>query len=324
MTLDLPSFPTTHSELNLPSAAIALEAHHLRKGYGRGKKRFEAVRDVSLTIHAGEVLAFLGPNGAGKTTTIKMIAGLIRPDSGSVRIAGLDPHQQARALKQVGAVLEGNRNLYWKLTALENLDYFGVLRGLSSRLARQRGADLLDQFDLADKRHTPVQKLSRGMQQKLAIAVALIHQPRLLLLDEPTLGLDVEAGETVKALVRQIAQSGCAILLTTHQLDVAEELSDRVAVIRQGQIITEKPTQELIRQFSGSTYRITFEGDLTASQQQAIAALGATIHLDHLTFAGEPAQLYSLLNLIQPLPLLEVTQDKADLTQVFLKLIRDR
>ncbi|MFE4106294.1 ABC transporter ATP-binding protein [Almyronema epifaneia] len=322
MTLDLPSFPTTQPESPSPAAAVALAVHHLRKSYGRGKKRFEAVRDVSLTIQAGEVLAFLGPNGAGKTTTIKMIAGLIRPDSGQVRIAGLDPHRQSRALKQVGAVLEGNRNLYWKLTALENLDYFGVLRGLPSRLARQRGLKLLEQFDLTAKRQTPVQKLSRGMQQKLAIAVALIHQPQLLLLDEPTLGLDVEAGETVKALVRQIAQSGCAILLTTHQLDVAEELSDRVAVIRQGEIIAEKPTQALIRQFSGSTYRITFEGSLSDLQKQAIAALGAVITAEQITFAGEPAQLYQLLDQLKPLPLVAVTKDQADLTQVFLKLVR--
>ncbi|NJL87445.1 MAG: ABC transporter ATP-binding protein [Leptolyngbyaceae cyanobacterium SM1_1_3] len=281
-----------------------------------------AIDEVSFTVQSGDLLGLIGPNGAGKTTTIKMIAGLIRPDSGSVRIAGLDPHQQARALKQVGAVLEGNRNLYWKLTALENLDYFGVLRGVSSRLARQRGSELLKQFDLLDKRNTPVQKLSRGMQQKLAIAVALIHQPRLLLLDEPTLGLDVEASETVKTLVRQIADAGCAILLTTHQLDVAEELSDRVAIIRQGQIIAEKPTRDLIQQFSGSTYQIKFEGDLDENRKQAIAALGAMAHPNQITFSGKSTQLYQLLDLLKPLPLVEVVKDRADLTQIFLKLVR--
>ncbi|MEL7511116.1 MAG: ABC transporter ATP-binding protein, partial [Cyanobacteria bacterium J06554_3] len=196
-------------------AALALASEGLRKSYGRRKRRFEAVRDVSLHIAAGEVLAFLGPNGAGKTTTIKMIAGLIRPDAGWVRIAGLDPHRQPDALQGVGAVLEGNRNLYWRLTPLENLEYFGVLRKMPRKAARERGLELLEAFDLLDKRKDPVQKLSRGMQQKIAIAVALIHKPQLLLLDEPTLGLDVEAGETVKQLVRQVAASGCAILLTT-------------------------------------------------------------------------------------------------------------
>ena len=163
-----------------------------------------------------------------------MIAGLIRPDAGKVEIAGKDPHQDPQALQGVGAVLEGNRNLYWRLTPLENLEYFGVLRQMPRKLAKTRGVELLKTFDLLEKRNVPVQKLSRGMQQKIAIAVALIHQPQLLLLDEPTLGLDVEAGETVKQLIRQVAAGGCAILLTTHQLNVAEALSDRVAIIRAG------------------------------------------------------------------------------------------
>ena len=176
------------------------------------------LKDISFDIKAGEKLGILGPNGAGKTTTIKMIAGLIYPDAGWVRIAGKDPHRQPDALRGVGAVLEGNRNLYWRLTPLENLEYFGVLRKLPRRMARQRGLELLERFELVDKQKEPVRKLSRGMQQKIAIAVALIHEPKLLLLDEPTLGLDVEAGETVKTLIRQVADSGCAILLTTHQL----------------------------------------------------------------------------------------------------------
>lgn len=303
--------------------AIVLSAQGLVKGYGRGKRRFEAVQGVSLTLRQGSVLAFLGPNGAGKTTTIKMIAGLVRPDAGWVEIAGQNPHRQVAALRQVGAVLEGNRNLYWRLTAEENLEYFGVLRRVPRRLAQRRGAELLAQFGLADKRQTPVQKLSRGMQQKLAIAVSLIHDPQLLLLDEPTLGLDVEASQTVKALVKEIAAEGRAVLLTTHQLDVAEELSDRVAIIRQGRIITEEPTQALIRQFSGSTYRLEVDGLLTPAQQQAIAAEGGTVNGSIVHFSGSPTGLYDLLNVLRPLPLVSVARDRADLTQVFLKLMQD-
>ncbi|CAN5749536.1 hypothetical protein BH23CYA1_BH23CYA1_19650 [soil metagenome] len=311
----------------------ALDAHQLRKRYGRGKRQFEAVRGVSLTILPGQVLAFLGPNGAGKTTTIKMIAGLIRPDAGWVRIAGCDPHRQPQALRGVGAVLEGNRNLYWRLTPLENLEYFGVLRQVPRRAARDRGQALLKEFGLWDKRQVPVQKLSRGMQQKLAIAVALIHQPKLLLLDEPTLGLDVEAGETVKGLVRQVAASGCAVLLTTHQLNVAEELSDRVAVIRQGEIVAEQQTQDLIRQFSKAmTYQIEFEGELAARQKDAIVWLGATVSDRYIHYhpndqppesLPSSATLYKILSLLDPLPLVEVRQDRADLTDVFLQLVRN-
>lgn len=301
--------------------SITLDAKHLKKSYGRGKQRFEAVRDVSLRIHDGEVLAFLGPNGAGKTTTIKMIGGLVRPDAGQVYINGLDPHRQSMALKRVGAILEGNRNLYWRLTPLENIEYFGGLRQVPRKVARQRGEQLLEQFGLSDKRKTPVRKLSRGMQQKLAIAVALVHQPTLLLLDEPTLGLDVEASETVKLLIRDIAAAGCAILLTTHQLNVAEELSDRVAIIRQGQIIAEQPTHELIRQFSESTYRIECTQPIDAERARKIMALGGTVTAQQVDFPHDA--LYELLDILRPLPIKEIRQHRADLTDVFLSLIRD-
>ncbi len=302
---------------------IALEAHDLRKTYRQGGKSIEAVCSVSLTINAGEVLAFLGPNGAGKTTTIKMIAGLIQPDVGWVRIADRDPQRDPRALRGLGAVLEGNRNLYWRLTPEENLEYFGMLKGLSSRMARQRGRELLERFDLLQKRRTPVKALSRGMQQKLSIAVALVHQPQLLLLDEPTLGLDVEATENVKVLVREIAKSGCAILLTTHQLNIAEELSDRVAIIQKGKIVALELTRELIRQFSGSAYTIEIETGLDRMQVSAIEALGAVV-TGHVVKVRGPVELYQVFEILKPLPLIQVKKEQADLTEIFLKLVREK
>ncbi|MBV9386002.1 MAG: ABC transporter ATP-binding protein [Chroococcidiopsidaceae cyanobacterium CP_BM_ER_R8_30] len=301
----------------------ALEVESLRKTYRSGGKLLEAVRSVSLTIADGEVLAFLGPNGAGKTTTIKMIAGLIRPDAGRVRIAGLDPHQNPQALRQLGAVLEGNRNLYWRLTPEENLEYFGVLKGLSYQEARLRGRALLEQFDLLSKRRTIVQSLSRGMQQKLALAVALVHQPKLLLLDEPTLGLDVEATQHVKALVRAIAKAGCAILLTTHQLDIAEKLSDRVAIIHKGEIIASSSTRDLIQQFSGIAYTIEVEGELDWVRIKALQAVGAELQAGRVVYLGSPVGLYQVLAALKPLPILQVKKDSADLTEIFLKLVRD-
>lgn len=297
-----------------------LEAHHLRKTYRYQGKVIQAVRDVSLQIAAKEVLAFLGPNGAGKTTTIKMIAGLILPDEGGVRIAGRNPHRDSQALRMVGAVLEGNRNLYWRLTPAENLEYFGVLRGLSGSVARRRGQELLERFDLLSKRRTTVQTLSRGMQQKLALAVALVHQPQLLLLDEPTLGLDVEATENVKLLVREIAREGCAILLTTHQLNIAEELSDRVAIINKGEIIVEQSTNELIRQFSGTAYTLELENNLDPSRTSQIEALGGVVQAK--TIYLRPETLYQVFDVLKPLPLVRVEKDQANLTEIFLKLVR--
>lgn len=299
-----------------------LEANHLKKSYRYQGQSIEAVRDVSLKISAGEVLAFLGPNGAGKTTTIKMIAGLILPDRGWVRIGDRDPHRDPRCLRSLGAVLEGNRNVYWRLTPLENLEYFGVLRGLSRKVAHQRGQALLDRFNLTEKRDTVVQNLSRGMQQKLAIAVALIHQPQLLLLDEPTLGLDVEATEDVKKLVEEISDAGCALLLTTHQLNIAEELSDRVAIIHKGEILTEEPTDELIRQFSGTAYVIELDHPLEHERSSKIEVIGGAI-VGKTIRVRDSETLYPVLAALEPLSILRVERDQANLTDVFLKLVRE-
>lgn len=301
---------------------ILLKASQLQKSYSEKGQTVSAVRDVSLEVRAGEVLAFLGPNGAGKTTTIKMIAGLIRPDAGWVRIGERDPHRDSKALRLLGAVLEGNRNVYWRLTPEENLEYFGVLRGLSAAVARQRGRDLLERFNLVDKRQSRVDRLSRGMQQKLAIAVALIHQPQLLLLDEPTLGLDVEATEDVKQLVRKIAQEGCGIILTTHQLAIAEELSHRVAIINKGEIVVEKPTDVLIRQFSGTTYQIELETPLDSQRQSQLADLGVDFPTAQTLRLAQGEVLYSVLEILKPLPLVRVYKEQANLTDVFLKLVR--
>jgi ABC-2 type transport system ATP-binding protein len=240
-----------------------------------------------------------------------------------VRIAGSDPHRNPQALQKLGAVLEGNRNLYWRLTPEENLEYFGVLKGLSHRAARKSGIELLERFGLLQKRRTPVQNLSRGMQQKLAIAVALVHQPKLLLLDEPTLGLDVEATENVKLLVREIAAAGCAILLTTHQLGIAEELSDRIAIIQTGKILAESPTQQMLRQFSGTAYKIETEGELDIARIGALEAIGAVIQDEQVIYVRKQELLYQVLDLLRPLPLHRVEKEQADLTEIFLKLVKE-
>lgn len=300
-----------------------LEAYNLKKTFRRSNSFVEAVKDVSLTISRGEVLAFLGTNGAGKTTSIKMMAGLIQPDAGWVRIMGKDPHRHPEALQKLGAVLEGNRNLYWKLTPEENLEYFGVLKGLTRRKARQSGMVLLEKFGLMHKRRTTVQQLSRGMQQKLAFAVALVHYPQLLLLDEPTLGLDVEATEEVKILVREIAAAGCAILLTTHQLAIAEALSNRIAIIQNGKILTQSSTQELIQQFSGTTYKIELETAIDRSRIIALETIGVAVEQEKIIYVNQPELLYKVFDILKPLPLQCVSKDRANLTEIFLQIVRE-
>jgi ABC-2 type transport system ATP-binding protein len=302
--------------------SVILNARNLEKTFhGRGKS-VRAVQDVSLQLYEGEVLAFLGPNGAGKTTTIKMIAGLILPDAGTVDIVGMNPHHNPRAMQQIGAVLEGSRNLYWKLTPEENIEYFGVLRGLTRSTARTRGQQLLERFELSHKRKTPVQALSRGMQQKVAISVALVHRPRVLLLDEPTLGLDVEASEVVKEIVTKIAQEGCGVLLTTHQLEIAEELSHRVMIIQQGQILVEESTTKLIQQFSGTAYAIELPEPLDSDRQSKVAVMGGVVE-DRIIFVHETETLYAVLSILEPLPLLRINKERSRLSDIFLQLIRE-
>ena len=297
-----------------------LEVVDLVKSFTSGGRTVAAVQGVTFSVDAGEILAFLGPNGAGKTTTVKMIAGLVEPTSGRVRVRGLDPTRDRAAAAFIGAVLEGSRNVYWRLTPQENLEYFGALRGMPRRQARSRGLELLERFGLADRRHVPVRSFSRGMQQKVAIAVSVLHEPRLVLLDEPTLGLDVHAAEEVKRLIRELAAEGRAILLTTHHLSVAEEISHRVAVIRDGRLVVQGGMSEVLAEFSTMAYRVVFQGPAHPEQLAALARLKVEVSGDAVVYLGAPAGLYEVLQILHPLELVSVSRDQKSLTDVFLQL----
>ena len=161
------------------------------------------------------------------------------------------------------------------------------------------------------------------MQQKLAVAVSLVHHPTLLLLDEPTLGLDVEAVEVIKTLVKEIARECCSILLTTHHLDVAQDVAHRIAIISNGEIIIEEKTSELIKRFSGDAYTIGFDGNPTAEQLVNLDRLGAVVRDDEVIFLGSPVGLYQVFDAMHPIPLIKVEKDGADLTEIFLRLIKE-
>ena len=215
----------------------AIELDSLSKTFRRrGSQPVRAVVDLSLSIPRGQIFGFLGPNGAGKTTTIKMMCGVIIPDAGSVKLLGHDVQRdRSAAMRQFGAVLEGARTVYWRLSAIENLMYFGRLKGVRDRYLKPRAERLLKELDLWDRRNDDVREFSRGMQQKVAISAALMSDPPIVLLDEPTLGLDVESARTVREWVSRLArEENKTVLLTTHQLTMAQELCDRVAIINEG------------------------------------------------------------------------------------------
>lgn len=300
-----------------------LRVENLSKSYFAKGKSLKAVKSISLSLSEGEILAFLGSNGAGKTTAIKMMAGLIKPDSGRILVSGISLHKNSKALRHLGIILEGSRNLYWRLTCIENLEYFGVLRGLKIDNARQHGAKLLSHFGLSEKSNVTVQKLSRGMQQRLALAVALVHKPKILLLDEPTLGLDVQATEDIKSLIKEIANLGCAILLTTHRLEIAQQLSYRVAILKDGAIVAYEETSKILKKFSGSTYIIEVENELSNFVLEKLEKFKPEVEGQKIYFSGSPIDLYEILELIKPTPIAQVKKDDADLEKIFLKLTKE-
>jgi len=229
----------------MAQASPIVQATGLTKNFGK----LVAVRDLSLAIPAGEVFGFLGPNGAGKTTTIRMLIGLVRPTSGSACVAGFDVLREAREVKRrVGYVAE-TPYLYPKLTGREFLEFMGGLYQVAPATGRQRAARLLDLFELADKADQLVEGYSHGMRQKLALAGAMIHEPQVLFLDEPTSGLDPRSARLVKDLLLGLVERGHTVFLSTHVLEIAEQLCHRVGIIDRGQIIA-TGTLEDLRQHS--------------------------------------------------------------------------
>ncbi len=202
------------------------------------KPLFTAVDGIDLDIRQGEVFGLLGPNGAGKSTTIRMLCTLLEPTSGTATVNGYDINHQANQVRHsLGTVLAGERSIYWKLTGRENLQYFAALYHIPPQQAKQRIDQLLNQMEISEKADELVEKYSTGMKQRIAISKALLSKPPILLFDEPTLGLDPQAARKVRELVRELKQQGHTILLTTHYMEEADQLSDRIGIIDQGKII---------------------------------------------------------------------------------------
>ena len=305
----------------------AIELSGLTKRYRRGRDWFTAVNDVTLSVPPGQVIGLLGPNGAGKTTTIKMACGLIVPTAGTIRLNGYDvARRRADAVRQIGAVLEGSRNVYWPLTAWQNLMYFGRLKGLSGAEVRPRASRLLSDLGLWERRNETVGSYSRGMQQKVAIAAALITDPPVILLDEPTIGLDVEAARTVRDWIAHLAEAGKTIVLTTHQLAIVQELAGRIAVIRDGTVIADLPTAELMARFAEDRFEVRTAGrpDGLAGKLPAGARAEADADATRVTLRdADQGRLHGFLDDLRTagVPLLSVTQAQPDLEEIFLRLI---
>ncbi len=291
------------------------------------KKNLKAVDNVNFSIKEGEVYSLLGPNGAGKSTIIKMIAGLISPTSGEILFSGRGGRGAKGAYRHLSAILEGPRNVYWRLSPLENLHYFGNLRGIPSSEIEDKAEKLLKFLDIEGKKKNQSQHLSRGMLQKLALAVALITDPELLLLDEPTLGLDVASARKIKDLIKDKAyNSKKGVLLTTHQMDLVEEVSDRIGIIKNGKLIAEGSVSELKKLFSVDVYQIRIRDNVKKIPRTFKTGL-AQVRKDegNILFrlsAKKHSDIYDALDELKRLKaeILDVRRDSEDMEEIFLRL----
>jgi ABC-2 type transport system ATP-binding protein len=230
-----------------------------------------AVQDLSLTVEQGELFGFLGPNGAGKTTTIRMMVGLLRPTSGTVTVAGHDVQQDPLAVKRAVGYLAQTPFLYDRLTGREFLRFLGGLHGLSDEKIESRTQDLLALMELSDKSDQLIESYSGGMRHKIGLCGALLHEPPVLVLDEPLAGLDPYSARGIKDLLRDLCRQGITVFLSTHVLEVAERVCDRVGILDQGRLVA-AGTMESLRAHAQTTAETTLEDlflQLTGGEQAA-------------------------------------------------------
>ena len=220
-----------------------LKIAHYSKTYPGGKR---AVDDLNLTVKAGQITGFIGHNGAGKTTTLRAVAGILSYEEGSITIDGHEVRTDGVEAKKIMAFLPDNPDLYEFMTGVQYLNFIGDVCGLEAELRSERVKHYADSFELTGALGSPVASYSHGMKQKLALISALMRQPKLLILDEPFVGLDPKASHLLKGFLRELCQAGGAVFFSTHVLEVAEKLCDRVAILKGGKLICEGPTEEIV------------------------------------------------------------------------------
>ncbi len=290
------------------------------KGISKMFKDRPVLTDLNLTIEPGMVYGLLGPNGAGKTTTINIICNLLRPDRGEVLIADQPPNHQTKAI--IGVAPQQNL-LYQTLTCRENLAFFGSLYGLQGKRLQQRIEECLTLIDLPDRVNSPAETLSGGMQRRLSMAIALIHQPKLVILDEPTAGLDIEARYQMWEVIRQLQRSGTTILITTHLLDEVERLCDKIGILQQGKLIAEGSLPQLRRLIQAQEI-VTIQ----AQDQQAIIDRGKALGLvsrrygaDLSFWIPELLDLKQILEYFEGIPIDGISRHPVSLEHIYLEVM---
>jgi ABC-2 type transport system ATP-binding protein len=282
---------------------VVLETEGLTKSYGS----LMAVKDLTLQVVEGEVFGFLGPNGAGKTTSINMMCGLLRPDAGRVFVKGVPIRKADDQVRSRVGVCPQDIVLWERLTCLEQLQFIGQMYGLGGRAARQRGLRLLEELDLVDKQKVQARKLSGGMQRRLNLAMALVHDPEIVVLDEPEAGLDPQSRIKVREYIQSLARIK-TVILTTHNMDEADRVADRVAIIDHGELLVLDTPEALKRSVGeGDVVEIDLNG-LSGKQDQALQAvrplINQTVNPDEAVRLEEARGLLTVraLNAVSALP----------------------
>ncbi|HEY9879745.1 MAG TPA: ABC transporter ATP-binding protein [Leptolyngbyaceae cyanobacterium] len=291
----------------------------LCKQYGKRP----VLQNLSLTIHPGEIYGLLGPNGAGKTTTINLISGLLKADAGNVYIGS---QRAGNATKHLLGVMPQENLLYRSLSCEENLAFFGRIYGMGGRDRKFQIERCLSLVNLLDRAKTPVEKLSGGMQRRLSLAVAMMHRPKLLILDEPTTGLDIEARYEVWSLIRSLKQSGVTVLLTTHLLDEVERLCQRIGIIKQGQLLAEGTLAEL-RQRIPAMEIVTVETDDPEGAIARAQSHGFTPRhygSDLAFWIPEHLELKDLLDRFEGIPLNSISRHPVKLEHIYIEVTQNR
>ena len=286
----------------MSQTAPAIEVRDLTKRYGPPESGLVAIDHISFQVQQGEVFGFLGPNGAGKTTTIRLLAGLSEPTAGQAQLMGLDRSQHLSQIKKrIGVVPEAS-NLYDELTAFDNLVFSMQLYGVPRHERAPRAEELLARFRLADKRDTPFAKLSRGMKRALTIAAALAHRPALLFLDEPTTGLDVLSARSLRQMIAGLRDEGVTVFLTTHYLEEAERLCDRIALLVRGKIVALDTPAGLKAQVQGAAaVDVTLqEGESRTETRRLVGEEPAALVREAMALAQPEGRRLLAIHTVQP------------------------
>ncbi len=287
----------------------------------------KAVNNISFDVNEGELFGFLGPNGAGKTTTLSMISGLLKPDKGQIRVADIDVWQSPKKAKRMLGLIPQDLALYEELNARENLMFWGSLFHLPKATLKANIDLWLERVGLSDRAKEPVSKFSGGMKRRLNLAIGLVHDPKVVLLDEPTVGIDPQARKNILDIIRDIAREGTTILFTTHHLEEAEALCDRLAIIDHGKILASGSVEELA-QGVGDGHVVTISGDFTAIRIKEILdkaqlpVLSLADKTATLSLNQEGKMLASLLQTLTEanISISDIAMQKPNLESVFLKL----